>query len=145
MVFGFPIIVVLVVASVAIIIAFLLERRTRNKVSSLESKSNGLKGTSVKMNILWLVLLLPLTLFSFLFAVATLMSAAAGDSTHFQQMIFSISAFLFMAFPVIVMISVILSLIFRKKERFTLSIRVQFVPLGAVLLAFLLLFTGSVL
>ena len=55
----------------------------------------------------------------------------------FQRICIGISLFLFLATPISIIIGVVLSLIYRKKEKFVLSVMVQYVPFTVFLVAFL--------
>ena len=112
---------------------------SNNGLSSNQKKSSN--GNNILMNIICILLATPVC---FMFGVATAMSAGAPDASPFQTIVFTIAAMLFWVTPVIAIIGLILSRVFKKREKATLSVIAQAAPFGTVLLAFLLMIIGFI-
>jgi len=137
--------VILVVFALIIICVTIFQKKTSCENQQLSEKDKKLRNISKIGCILWMVLIIPTAPMFFMFGVATIMSAAAPNVAYLQQIVLAIGAFLFFATPVVAIISLVLAIIFRKKEKFFISIITLSIPLGVVLLAFLLLIVGFVI
>ena len=91
----------------------------------------------------WSLALLPISVFSFMAVVATIMMSDNNQINGFFLGLFIANIFLFLAIPVVTLISILLSVSLRKQEKHLLSIRIQLLPIANAIFAFGLLLVMS--
>ena len=121
---------------------FLYYKNKLNKIENIINKSGDVRKLSKIINIIWAVLFIP-SIFISLYTVAGISMAAEAVIVWintFQYISIIISILLFLAVPASIIISVILSFVYRKKENFMLSVLVQFTPIIIFSFAFIIIF-----
>ena len=111
-----------------------------NKARKLEIKIKKLGDTikiSKTLNIIWAIMFIPSIITSFYAIVGIAMGgeAALGWASSFQITCLVISICLFWAKPICIIGSVLISFIYRKKEKSILSVLIQFTPIATLLCA----------
>ena len=108
---------------------------TDNEVTPIQYKK-----ISIVLNVIWGLGFLPITALTFMAGVATIMMTDSGKAGKIMTGMIIVDAFLFWIIPLIILASIILSFVFRKKEKFILSFLIQLAPLANAILAFAILF-----
>jgi len=99
-----------------------------------------LKIIGIILNVIWIILFLPACAISLMAGVATIMMTDSGAANFLQTAIIIICMLMFFVIPVVIIISVVCSFIFRKYKKFLFSIIIQFAPLVIALFAYIFLF-----
>ena len=101
---------------------------------------NTYKNISIVLTWLWGLALLPISVFSFIAGIATIMMTDDGKAEGILLVLIFVDTFLFWAIPVVTLISILLSVSLRKQEKYLLSIRMLLLPIANAIVAFGLLF-----
>lgn len=149
---GFQFFVSLVLGIVLSILAVTLPGRlySNKKLEKLDKFINGLKNPrkiSKVINVIWIILFIPVTFLCLVAAVGVLMGGEGmlGSIGVFQIICIGISLILFLLNPIIIIFSITLSWVYRKNDKITLSIIIQFVPLIILLMAILFIIAVGLL
>lgn len=103
------------------------------QIHRLSKREKALKITSIILNLIWGILFLPVM---FLSAYGTLFT---WDTTGYMQTILAyIAMYLIIPTPLIVIISIISSFVFRNKLKMALSVSIQLLPIVTATIGFLL-------
>ena len=106
-------------------------------------KEKILRGISIALNLFWIVALIPLTPFSLVASISTIMSLDAGTSSDAITLLFTCDALLFVAIPVTILTcGLIVPWLLRRKNQFRKSIILETIPIAHIILAFGLLLLG---
>ena len=97
---------------------------------------------SLILNVLWGIALLPVSGFALMAGIATLMMTDSGTMSATGVSLVLVIAGLFWIFPIIIVVSIILSFVFRRKRKYRAAILIQIFPLANLVLAFGLLMLG---
>ena len=110
--------------------AYKKDKKEPRESDKMVKSDKALKIASIIFNCVWVVLLIPIVPVSFMAMVSTFMMSASGEVT--QNLLFMglmiLTAFMFVAIPVVILICVGISFYFRKKLKMLLSVLVQIIP-----------------
>jgi hypothetical protein len=128
-----------IVLSIAIIRFPILIHRKKEAKETKKDDLNNLEKYSKTMSVVWAILFIPLLFVINIVAAGITMGGEAmlGNIGSFQIICLGTCLSLLFAFPLSIIIAVILSIIYRFEQEFELSISIQFTPLFILTVAIL--------
>jgi len=129
------VLIILVISAITITVIF-ENAFIRDKEKELSIGKRFLRIMSLMTNIVWAILFIPIS--SLCLIAAAEASTISGSVA--EIFLIRLSIWLFWASPFLALLCVILSFIFRKKEKFLLSLLIQIIPFFTPILALYALF-----
>ncbi len=130
-----PFFIVIIIIVICLIFFLIKDVKSKN-VSNLNKKQKTLRVVSLVLTFLGTIFLIPMIGIFFMAGIATIMMSDSGVPSDLHSKLIFIGILLFWGTPIIAFVSIILSFLLRKIEKYLLSIIIQLAPVVTTLIAF---------